>query len=267
MNRMLWRTAFPSILLGFLALAPYSFWRHQEEQSWLAEQAQQITARAGAHNRREQVMALRDYLRRHVKWRGAAREGRPFLRATARETLESVLGYCGESTRAFIQLAHQLGIRAHRVALYGTDQHVIAEVEVRPGLFILVDPQDSPPMNAYFDRRDWTLDTALRDHGCPFSDYSNLSLRRVPILDQFVSRVKLRDGPLTRILEDPWLIRFYSCIILCSFMVFFYYFRSFSGQVLCLPARGPHAPVPPNVSRSTENRFRSDEAILVAPSG
>ena len=152
-------------LMALLMLASYCYLCFQEEQRWLAVKARQITDQASAHTQRERIMALRDYLRRHVKWRGAAHDDRPFLRATARETLESGLGYCGESTRAFINLAHQLGIKAHRVNLYGPSPHVIAEAEVRPDVDILVDAQDSPLMNAYFDRRDWTLDEAIRDPG------------------------------------------------------------------------------------------------------
>jgi transglutaminase superfamily protein len=176
--------------MALLMLASYCYLCFQEEQRWLAVKARQITDQASAHTQRERIMALRDYLRRHVKWRGAAYDDRPFLRATARETLESGLGYCGESTRAFINLAHQLGIKAHRVNLYGPSPHVIAEAEVRPDVDILVDAQDSPLMNAYFDRRDWTLDEAIRDPGAPFLSYSNIHLRRVPILNQYLSQVK-----------------------------------------------------------------------------
>jgi len=197
-------------LMALLMLASYCYLRFQEEQRWLAVKARQITDQASAHTQRERIMALRDYLRRHVKWRGAAYDDRPFLRATARETLESGLGYCGESTRAFINLAHQLGIKAHRVNLYGPSPHVIAEAEVRPDVDILVDAQDNPLMNAYFDRRDWTLDEAIRDPGAPFLSYSNIHLRRVPILNQYLSQVKLTNSTVTWIVENPWLIGTYA---------------------------------------------------------
>ena len=197
-------------LLALLMLASYCYLHFQEEQRWLAVKARQITDQAGAHTQRERIMALRDYLRHHVKWRGAAHDDRPFLRATARETLESGLGYCGESTRAFINLAHQLGIKAHRVNLYGPSPHVIAEAEVRTDVDILVDAQDSPLMNAYFDQRDWTLDEAIRDPGTPFLSYSNIHLRRVPMLNQYLSQVKLTNTTVTWIAENPWLIGTYA---------------------------------------------------------
>lgn len=197
-------------LMALLLLASYCELRFQEEQRWLAVKARQITDQAGAHTQRERIIALRDYLRRHVKWRGAAHDDRPFLRASARETLESGRGYCGESSRAFINLAHQFGIKAHRVNLYGPNPHVIAEAEVRPDVDILVDAQDNPFMNAYFDRRDWTLDEAIRDPGAPFLSYSNIHLRRVPILNQYLSRVKLTNSMVTWIVENPWLMGTYA---------------------------------------------------------
>src|SRR5271157_2094840 len=207
------RFAIPAIVMTLLLFAGHCLLRHREDQRWLAVRARQITDRAGAHTRREQIIALRDHLRRHVKWRSAPHDDRPFLRATARETLESGLGYCGESTRAFINLAHQLGISAQRVNLYGPNPHVIAEAEVRPGLSILVDPQDSPLMNGYFDRRDWTLDEAARDPGAPFLSYSNLHLRRVPLLSRYATRVRLTSSSLTWVLENPWLIEAYIALI------------------------------------------------------
>ena len=209
------RLTIPAILMTVLLFAGYCLLRHRGDQRWLAVRARQVTDRAGAHTRREQIIALRDHLRRHVKWRGAPHDDRPFLRSTARETLESGLGYCGESTRAFINLAHQLGIRAQRVNLYGPNPHVIAEAEVRPGVSILVDPQDSPLMNAYFDRRDWTLEEAARDPGAPFLSYSNLHLSRIPLLNRYVTRVRLTSNSLTWVLENPWLIEAY--IVFISF--------------------------------------------------
>ena len=207
------RFAIPAIVMTLLLFAGHCLLRHREDQRWLAVRARQITDRAGAHTRREQIIALRDHLRRHVKWRSAPHDDRPFLRATARETLQSGLGYCGESTRAFINLAHQLGISAQRVNLYGPNPHVIAEAEVRPGVSILVDPQDSPLMNDYFDRRDWTLDEAARDPGAPFLSYSNLHLRRVPLLSRYATRVRLTSSSLTWVLENPWLIEAYIALI------------------------------------------------------
>jgi len=62
--------------MALLMLASYCYLRFQEEQRWLAVKARQITDQASAHTQRERIMALRDYLRRHVKWRGAAFDDR-----------------------------------------------------------------------------------------------------------------------------------------------------------------------------------------------
>ena len=143
---MIWisKRAIWVFLLSLLMLASYCYLRFQEEQRWLAVKARQITDQAGAHpegaNHGPQRLPAPAR-----PMAGAPHDDRPFLRATARETLESGLGYCGESTRAFINLAHQLGIKAHRVNLYGPSPHVIAEAEVRTDVDILVDAQDRYP--------------------------------------------------------------------------------------------------------------------------
>jgi hypothetical protein len=122
-------------------------------------------------------------------------DDRPFLRASAAETLQSGKGYCGEVTRAFIRMADAVGIRAQRINLYGKINHVVAEVELKPGERVIVDSQN-PPLLPDLDTLDHVI---LRPE---YTDYSTLNLRRLR-LSWLVSRIKLEIGPLTYWAESP----------------------------------------------------------------
>ncbi|MDR3639309.1 MAG: transglutaminase-like domain-containing protein [Isosphaeraceae bacterium] len=195
-----------ALILGAVAASSFCLLRYRQEQQWLAGKAQDIVGQANAQTRREKVMALRDYVRQHVSYRGVPQDGRPFLRDSAYETLKSGRGWCGEAARALVNLTARLGISGQRVNLYGRVNHVVTEVEIEPGTFALVDPQDNPDTNPYLDRKDWTLDEVIADPSSPFKDCSNLNLQRVPLLNAVVQRVRLRASWFTWTLENPWLI-------------------------------------------------------------
>src|SRR5262249_9817457 len=86
--------------------------------------------------------------------------------------------------------------------------HVVAELEFEPGQFVLVDAQDAPESNSYFDARDRSLDEAIGAPDAWFRDYSNVNVRRVPVLGSFIQRVRTRDGWLTDLMEEPSLLLF-----------------------------------------------------------
>lgn len=154
-----------------------------------------VIQRAGAADPRSRVIALRDYLQANVSLHGAPVDHRPFLRASATETLRSRKGLCGEVTRTFIVMAEAVGIRAQRINLWGTSPHVVAEVELGPGDKVLVDAQN-PPRIAGLERLDRVI---LRDG---YDDYYTLNLRRLG-LNAMISRIKIEMGPLTYWTENP----------------------------------------------------------------
>lgn len=184
-------------LCGLLALW-YAIQQIRDAQ-YVASVAWRVVREARAETPRDRVIALRDYLRRHVTWQGAPGNGRPFLRASAGETLRSHLGYCGDVTRAFICMAAAVGIPAQRINLWGAARHVVAEVELPNRQRFLVDCQN-PPMIADLEPLDRVI---LRPE---FDDYYTLNLRRLGI-SWLVSRVKLQLGPLTFWTENPHALR------------------------------------------------------------
>lgn len=203
------RRVYWGVIVLCLMASGYQVLQYQREQRWLAGKAQAIVQAVNAQSREAQIKALQAYLRQHVRFEGLSIEGRPFLRATAEQALLSGQGFCGEATRAFIALARPLGIRAQRVNLYGLANHVVAETELEPDRWILVDVQENPATNPFLDKRWRNLDDAITGDGSPFSYYSNLHMIRLPVVNLFVQRIKISHGWGSWVLENPPLIKAY----------------------------------------------------------
>lgn len=189
------------LLVGLLCVpTTLEAWLQTREDAFIRETALRVVHEAGAETPRDRVIALRDYVRSHVTYHGApgdrgTPDTRPFLRETAEETLRSGLGFCGEDSRVFINLARAIDIPAQRVNLYGRTMHVVAEVELEPHQRLIVDAQ-SPPLIPDLEPLDEVM---LRPE---YDDYYTLNLRRLH-LGWLVSRVRLEMGVLTYWLENP----------------------------------------------------------------
>ena len=203
---MNWQVCSAIVVLCLMA-SGYQVLQYQRDRRWLARKAREIVSSVHAHSRETQIKALQDYIRHHVRSEGLSIEERPFLRATAKQALVTGQGFCGEATRAFIALARPLGIRAQRVNLHGRADHVVAETELAPGQWVLVDVQENPVTNAFLDGRWWNLDEATTGDGSLFAYHSNLNLRRLPVINLFVQRIKLNHGWVSWVLENPPLIK------------------------------------------------------------
>jgi hypothetical protein len=189
-NRSYWLVVGLSLALALI----YAVKQYQETQ-YLNSLARRVIEEAQAIDNQSRIIALRDFLRANVKYQGAPYDDRPFLRATAAETIQSGFGYCGEVTRAFICLADAAGIRAQRVNLVGKSLHVVAEAELRPGSNVIVDCQN-PPAIVELEQLDRVI---LRPE---YDDYYTLNLRRLR-LNGLVSRIKMQLGPFTYWTENP----------------------------------------------------------------
>lgn len=202
LRRIYWTAVVVSFLVSGYYVVDY-----YQEQHELQLKAREIVQVANARSTEEQIVALRSFIRKHVRSAGLAIDGRPFLRASAVEILEAGKGYCGEATRTFICLARQLGIEAQRINLYGRINHVVAEVELTPDRWVLVDLQENDATNGLLDAQWLTVNDVLAHDESPFVDYSNLHLRRLPIVNLFVQRIKMKNGFVTWLLENPSLMK------------------------------------------------------------
>jgi hypothetical protein len=195
--RTLFKFLHRAAVVVVLLAAGYETVLQEQDRRYVAAVARQVVTEARAASPRERVLALRDHLRAHVTFHGAAHgdSERPFLRSSAGETLRTGKGYCGEVTRAFICMADTVGIRAQRINLYGRLKHVVAEAELGPNERLIVDCQN-PPQVAGLEPLDRVI---LRPD---YDDYYTLNLRRLH-LSGVVRRVKLAMGPLTYWTENP----------------------------------------------------------------
>ena len=160
-----------AIILVTLALGISEAVSQHRESRYVAEMAQNIVRQANATDTTSMIIALRDYLRRNVTANNYPVVGRPFFRDTAAYALQTGKGRCGESTRAFINMAESLGIHAQRLYLEGELEHVVALVTLSDGRQLLVDSIDPP----YF------LNIEELHPGMQFPDfnyYSSINLHR-----------------------------------------------------------------------------------------
>lgn len=150
------------------------------------------------------VVALRDYVRAHVRNIQFAGLTRPFLRDTAADTLRTGKGRCGEAARVFVNMARAAGIPAQRLYLEGEKSHVIA-VAARPDSAVLVVDSSSDP--TYF--QDLEPLSALTTHP-KFRTFSTWrrtrALRALP--PNFVSL-----GPLAYLFENPHALLATFCLL------------------------------------------------------
>ena len=140
------------------------------------------------------VVALRDYVRAHVRNVEFAGLTRPFLRDTAADTLRTGKGRCGEASRVFVNMARAAGIPAQRLYLEGEKSHVVAVAVKDDEEIIVVDSSADP---TYFKELEPL--SALTSHR-EFRTFS--TFRRIRNLNTFPSNfVSL--GPLAYLFENP----------------------------------------------------------------
>jgi|ERR1044072_2620679 hypothetical protein len=178
---------------ALMALGIFQSVRQYRETQYVNQVARNITSQAGSKDTMATVVALRDYLRQNVKRNSFPASGRPFLRNTAAEILASGRGRCGESTRAFINMAAGFGIPARRLYLDGQRSHVVALVTLDNNQQVIVDSSD----RFYF--RDIEPLASFSRHA-EFDSYSSFNRHR--IIFGFGSNT-FNFGPLNYFLENP----------------------------------------------------------------
>ena len=184
------------------------------------------------------VVALRDYIRAHVRNIEFAGLTRPLLRDTAADTLRTGKGRCGEAARVFVNMARAAGIDAQRLYLEGEKSHVIAVVGRVDGAVLIVDSSADPnyfpelvPLSALPAHKEFrTFSTWRRTR----------ALRALP--PNFVSL-----GPLAYLFENPHALLAAFCFLVsaATFALSLYATRR-------LPHRRPRAPA---------NRFHAHTAL------
>jgi len=187
---------FYAVLLIILTLGVFESVSQYRESQYVNRMAHEIVARARSQDTTASITALRDYLRANVTRENYSLEGRPYLRYTAADTLRSGKGHCGDATRAFVNLAGAMGIRAQRLYLEGKtkrERHVVALVTLNSGQKVIVDAADQPYFSEF-----GTLDQVLQHPR--FGKYSTFNDWRLGI---WLNSNAINLGPLIYFLENP----------------------------------------------------------------
>jgi hypothetical protein len=194
MRRRLLQFGLACLALTLLAAGMFEVREQQRQDEYVRAVTREALAGVPADDFDAKVLALRDYVRTHVRnieFKGLTR---PFLRDTAADTLRTGKGRCGEAARVFVNMARAAGISAQRLYLEGEKSHVIAVVVRDDGAVLIVDSSADP---TYF--QDVEPLSALSKHN-EFRTFSSWrrtrALRSLP--SNFVSL-----GPLAYLFENP----------------------------------------------------------------
>lgn len=193
-RRLLPATLF-ALALALLSLAVAEAVSQKREDDFINSQAREALRGVTADDFDARLTTLRDYVRARVQNVNFPARGRPFLRDTAADTLQTGKGRCGEATRVFVNLARESGIEARRLYLDGPRPHVLAVVRTDDGRKLVVDAYESPyvPENEPLER--------LLSHP-EFTSYSTLGFRRMWPLRTLPSH-EIGLGPLNYLFENP----------------------------------------------------------------
>ena len=192
--RRLLTVVIAGLALALLAAGIFEAREQRRQDSYVHAVTREALAGVPEGDFDAKVVALRDYVRAHVRnieFRGLTR---PFLRDTAADTLRTGKGRCGEAARVFVNMARAAGIDAQRLYLEGEKSHVIAVVGRGDGAVLIADSssdptyfQDLEPLSALTTHREFrTFSTWRRTR----------ALRALP--SNFVSL-----GPLAYLFENP----------------------------------------------------------------
>lgn len=198
----------PAVVLAGLALALLAAGLFEaREQQRQDEYVRAVTREALAgvpDNFDAKVVALRDYIRTHVRNVEFARWTRPFLRNSAADTLRTGKGRCGEAARVFVNMARAAGIDAQRLYLEGEKSHVIAVVSRADDAVLVVDSSADP---TYFHELEPLSAITRRPEFSTYSTWRRTrALRALP--PNFVGL-----GPLAYLFENPHALLACFCLL------------------------------------------------------
>ncbi|HEX8294046.1 MAG TPA: transglutaminase-like domain-containing protein [Pyrinomonadaceae bacterium] len=221
MTRRLPAAALACLALALLAAGLSEALEQRRQDEYVRAVTRAALAGVPADDFDAKVVALRDYVRTHVRnveFRGLTR---PLLRDTAADTLRTGKGRCGEAARVFVNMARAAGIPAQRLYLEGEKSHVVSVVGRGDGSWLVADSSADPN---YFPELEPLSALTTRPEFRTFSTWRRTrALRALP--SNFASL-----GPLAYLFENP------HALLACLFL-----FASAAALALALyTARGAH---------------------------
>ena len=204
MTRRPLAAALAGLALALLAAGVFEAREQQRQDEYVRAVTREALAGAPAGDFDAKVVALREYVRAHVRNVDFKGLTRPLLRDTAADTLRTGKGRCGEAARVFVNMARAAGINAQRLYLEGERSHVIAVVGRDDGAVLIVDSSADP---TYFPELEPLAALAKRNEFRTFSTWRRTrALRALP--SNYVSL-----GPLAYLFENPHALLACLCLL------------------------------------------------------
>lgn len=184
-----------ALAVVFLALGLRECVRQYREDLYVRAATLEVLRSAKGSDVNSKVSALQEFIRTRVRRTEFPARNRPFLRASAAETLAAGKGRCGEATRLFINMASVAGISARRLYLEGQKPHVVAVADAEDGGKLVIDSSDVPyiPEIVPFE----TL-----QQNPQFTAYLTFGFKRFSLLRSLPSH-DINLGPLNYVVENP----------------------------------------------------------------
>jgi hypothetical protein len=215
MTRRLLAAALACLALALLAAGAFEARVQQRQDEYVSAVTREALKGVSDEEFDAKVVALRDYVRAHVRNVEFAGLTRPFLRDTAADTLRTGKGRCGEASRVFVNMARAAGINAQRLYLEGEKSHVVSVVGRGDGAVFIVDSSADPtyfpdlePLSAFSRHKEFRTYSAWR---------RTRALRSLP--PNFVSL-----GPLAYLFENPHALLAGLCFLaaaaLCTLLIY-----------------------------------------------
>jgi hypothetical protein len=204
MTRRLLPAALACLALALLAAGAFEARVQQRQDEYVRAVTREALAGVPDDDFDAKVVALRDYIRTHVRNIQFAGLTRPLLRDTAADTLRTGKGRCGEAARVFVNMARAAGINAQRLYLEGEKSHVITVVGRDDGAVLIVDSSSDP---TYFPDLEPLSAVSKHNEFRTFSTWRRTrALRALP--SNFVSL-----GPLAYLFENPHALLACFCLL------------------------------------------------------
>jgi hypothetical protein len=194
-----------ALALALLAVGAAECLVQQRQDEYVRAATREALESAAGQDIDSKVVALRDYVRSHVRNVNFSAHGRPFFRDTAADTLRTGRGRCGEATRVFINMARAAGIPARRLYLEGRRAHVVAAVDAGDGRTLIADATER-----FYVAEVEPLGGLARH--TEFATYSTFGWRRLSLLRALPSN-SVSLGPLAHLFENPHALLAWACFL------------------------------------------------------
>lgn len=202
--------------IGTVGVVFYT-WLWWRERAYLRQLLHSILG-SGKISSKEDLIRLKNHLTANIRFDVEKKHAsRPLLRHTAKETLESSYGFCGENARTAVLMLQLGGLRANRLYLIAKEwQHVVVEHKWNGG-WVLFDAHADE--NTLLPDEDVTriASSDLANYPNKYEGHPWLSGHRIKLFHnipflRFMENIRLPQV-LVVLFESPYLIKLVASLV------------------------------------------------------